>query len=378
MGQIEFIDTDAGLAEAVGLLSYERPVAVDMESNGFFRYHERICLVQFAAGDTAFVVDPLAIDDLRPLGVLLANGSLEKLFHAAGNDVRSLHRDWGFRVDNLFDTSIAAAFVGSTQLGMQAVLKEHAGVELAKSRNLQRSDWTLRPLRPEALIYAADDVLHLSRVREVLNEKLRELSRLEWVMEECVRLQDARYAPPDREMAFFSIKGSRELSERGLAILRSLCHFRDQEARRLDRPVFKVVPDAALVQLSADPTCELSNIKGLGRFARPPSSRALKDAIDSGLKSEPVKRPERVMTEDPLGPEERKRVEVRLRSLKEWRNQVGEDLGLNPGLLWPAASLERLARYPESLEAELASAEVRKWQQREFSASLQKVVATLG
>ena len=127
MGQIEFIDTDAGLAEAVGLLSYERRVAVDMESNGFFRYHERICLVQLAAGDTAFVVDPLAIDDLRPLGVLLANGSLEKLFHAAGNDVRSLHRDWGFRVDNLFDTSIAAAFVGSTQLGMQAVLKEHAG-----------------------------------------------------------------------------------------------------------------------------------------------------------------------------------------------------------------------------------------------------------
>ena len=251
MSQIELVSVESQLAEVVERISRAPRVAVDIESNGFFRYHERVCLVQLASAETAFLVDPLAIEDMRPLGDLLGDRSVEKVFHAADYDLRSLDRDWGFRVNNLFDTGIAAAFVDSKQLGLQSVVEEHAGVELAKHRKLQRSDWTLRPLSPEALKYAADDVLHLLQVREALSARLKELSRLAWAEEEFARLENVRHTPPDRELAFLSIKGSRDLDGRGLAVLRSLFQFREQEASRLDRPFFKVIPDSALVKLSS-------------------------------------------------------------------------------------------------------------------------------
>ena len=377
MSQFELVNTETQLAGVVSRLSRAPRVAVDTESNGFFRYHERVCLVQLAADDTAFLVDPLAIGDVRPLGRLLSDQAVEKVFHAAGNDLRSLDRDWGFRVNNLFDTSIAAAFVGSTHLGLQSVLQEHVGLELAKPRNLQLSDWTIRPLSPEALKYAADDVLHLPRVRDVLSAHLEQLSRLEWAKEEFTRLENVKHTPSDRELAFLAIKGSRDLDGRGLAVLRSLFQFRERAARRLDRPPFKVIPDSALVQLSSDSSSNLTTVKGLGRFGRPPASRGLKAAIDEGLRAPLVSRPKRTWNQRILSPAERKEVEIRLRGLKTWRSRLGQELRLDPGLLWPTVSLERLARSPDSLDAELVSPEVRSWQKRDFSVALRGVLVAL-
>ena len=377
MSQFELVNTETRLAEVVSRMSRVPRVAVDVESNGFFRYHERVCLMQLAADETAFLVDPLAIGDVRPLGQLLSEQAVEKVLHAAGNDVRSLDRDWGFRVNNLFDTSIAAAFVGSTQLGLQSVLQEHMGLELAKLRKLQLSDWTIRPLSPEALKYAADDVLHLPRLRDVLAGQLKRLSRQEWAKEEFTRLENVRHTPSDRELAFLAIKGSRDLDGRGLAVLRSLFQFRERAARRLDRPPFKVIPDSALVQLSSDSSSNLTTVKGLGRFGRPPASRGLKAAIEEGLRARLVTRPKRTWNENILSPTERREVEIRLRGLKTWRSQMGQELRLDPGLIWPAVSLERLARSLDSLEAELVSPEVRRWQKREFGGALRGVLATL-
>ncbi len=375
--QSELVNTDSRLGEVLGLVSRAPRVAVDLESNGFFRYHERVCLVQIAASEPAFLIDPLAVKNVQPLGDLLGDGSVEKVFHSADYDIRSLDRDWGFHVANLFDTSIAAAFVGSTQLGLQAVLQEHIGVELEKHPKLQRSDWTRRPLSAEALDYAADDVLYLGRVRDVLADRLKSLSRLDWVKEEFERLVKVRHTPRDRTSAVLSIKGSRTLDGRGLAVLASLFRFREREASSLDRPLFKVIPDAALVHLATEPSVDLTIVKGLGRFGRSPASKDLKAAIAEGLKSQPVTRPKRVRTEEMLGPAERKRVGTRRKSLKAWRNQVGLRLGLDPGLLWPAASLDRLARRPGSLDVELEAPEVRDWQRREFSEELDGVLATI-
>ena len=318
------------------------------------------------------------MDDVRPLGNLLGNRSVEKVLHGSDYDIRSFDRDWGFRVNNLFDTATAAAFVGSKQVGLQSVLKEHAGVELTKSRKLQRSDWSMRHLSREALSYAADDVLHLLKVRETLSERLEELSRLGWVREEFARLEQVRHTPTSRETAFLSAKDSRDLDGRGLAILRELFQFREREASRLDRPCFKVIPDFALVKLSSEPTADLSTIKGLGRFGRPPADRGLRAAVNRGLRSQPVTRPPRPRSKDAPDRAERDRIRARLRDLKTWRSRVGKDLGLDPSLLWPTVSLERLARHPCDLQSELASAEVRAWQKREFSASLARALEDLG
>ena len=374
---IELINTESQLVQVVSRLSRAAQVAVDLESNGFFRYYERICLVQLATDKSAYIIDPLAIDDMRPLGELLGDGSVEKIFHSSDYDLRSLDRDWGFRVNNLFDTGIASAFLGSDQLGLKSVVREFAGVELTKPKKLQRSDWTIRPLSREALSYAANDVLYLPRVREALSERLEEMSRLGWAKEEFERLENVRHTPADRESAFLKVKGSKDLDARGLAILQSLFRFREREAKYLDRPPFKVAQDYALVQLSSDPRADLSSVKGLGRLSHPAAVKGLKAAINEGLRAEPVSRPKPMRPDETLAPVDREKVETRFQSLKAWRTRLGLELGLNPGLLWPIASLKLLAQCPGEMDSQLVGSNVRSWQKREFGEMLRGVLATL-
>ena len=377
MSDYELVETTDQLERVADTLARSGSVAVDLESNGFFRYRERICLVQLASADGVYLVDPLAFCDVTPLGELLADPAVEKIFHASGYDIRSLDRDWGFHVNNLFDTSNAAALVGSKRLGLQAVLEEHLGIKLPKPRKLQRSDWTLRPLSDEALSYAAGDVLHLSRLRDTLAERLRRLGRAPWLREECERMERVRHSEPDSEDAFLSIKGSRALDGRGLAVLRSLCLLRDDLAWELDRPHFKVMSDAALVAVAADPGVKLAEVKGLGRYGRRPGVSRLRDAIRQGMESEPVRRPKKAAARERLNPSERREGGERMKRLKQWRKSLGEELGLDPSLLWPTASLTRLARDPGNLGEELDSEEVRAWQSREFGASLRGLLSSL-
>ena len=371
LGAVELITSQSRLASAIGLMARQSSVAFDLEANGFHRYPERVCLLQVSVPGQVFLIDPLAIADLSALGGILSDPSIEKIFHSADYDVRSLDREWGLGIQGLFDTSIAAAFVGEQKLGLEAVAESMLGITLGKSKRLQRADWSIRPLNAELRKYAAQDVLHLFELRSALGARLQDLGRREWVAEECRRLSKVRFRAPDVESAFLEMKGSRGLDGKALAVLKSLHGFRDGEARRLDRPPFKVVSGAVLVELAASPGTELDSVKGIGRYARPPASRGLLRAIKDGLAGPAVKRPARAHTVGPsLSRAERARAKGRLVLLKEWRTGLGVRLGLDPALLWPAASLTRLAGRPGDLETELASPEVRAWQRREFEKEL--------
>ena len=133
-GAVEIVTAESRLGAAVESAQKQSRVAVDLESNGFYHYPERVCLVQLAASEDIYLLDPIALDEVTPLGELLADDTVEKVFHSADYDIRSLDRDWGFRVRNLFDTSIAAAFVGSEKLGLAAVLKEYLNVDVIKDK----------------------------------------------------------------------------------------------------------------------------------------------------------------------------------------------------------------------------------------------------
>ena len=375
---VEVVTSAAGLAEAVRRASDSPCVAVDLESNGFHRYPEHICLVQLAVDESVYIVDPLAIDDMGPLGQLLADDKVEKVMHSADYDLRSLDRDWGFHTAALFDTSIASAFLGSARLGLAAVLEEHLGVEVTKTKSMQRSDWTRRPLSGESLEYAADDVLHLAALRDELATELAKLSRLGWVQEECERLSRVRSQLPDPEWAFLSVKGRSALDPQGLAVLRSLHRFREQEALRRNTPPFKIIPNEKLVELAGSPERDLAAVGGLGRFGRGADMGRLRAAIHEGLREGPVRLPKRGKPDTPrLGPWERDQVAARLQKLKDWRADKGAALGIDSPLVWPAVSLERIARLPQSLEDEIAGPDVRAWQAGEFGASLGKLTASL-
>ena len=333
--------------------------------------------MQLSVDGKAYLIDPLAIDDLSPLGVLLAAPSVVKVLHAADYDIRSLDRDWSFRISPLFDTSIAAAFCGYRKLGLGTVLKECLGVEIPKNKRLQRADWTVRPIPLESREYAVADVRHLGRLSEFLLDRLGELGRTEWVQEECERLAAVRYMPSDAETAFRAVRGSRDLDRRGLTILRSLYRFRQEEAVRRDRPPFKILPDMALVALAMNPDGILSEVKGIGRYAHGKGASNLKRALRLGAEAEPVvlralSKPKRHR----VGVEERKSARNRLRSLKEWRLNEAGNLGIDPALVWPATSLERLSLGLAEFDEEERSGDVRRWQSMEFGNSLSEYLSS--
>ncbi len=373
---MEIIDDADGLAGLVERLSREQCIVIDTESNSFHRFPDRVCLVQVAVGGRAWVIDPLGLtqDDVAPLGKLMTNPDVEKVIHAASNDVRVLDKEWSFRVANVFDTSIAAQFCGMRRVGLDSVLKDALGVAIVKSKNLQRADWTVRPLPDEALQYAVDDVLHLQGLRDELGRRLEELGRVEWVKEEFRRLESVRYRPPDPpEIAFLNAKGSRALGPQELAVLRELYVFRHNEGVRRDMPPFKILSDAVLTTIAAAGSDDLTEIEGIPANPLRRYGKRLQRARERGLASPPVTRP-RNGNSSPNGLEGRPTREQtdRLRDLKAWRSGEGEALGLDPALLWPMQSLERLARDPSLLDDETGegASVVREWQAREFGESL--------
>lgn len=357
--------------------AFKHPVvALDLEGNSFHRYPERICLIQIATQDEAYLIDPLEIIDMTPLGKLLDSSQPIKLFHSADYDVRSLDREWGFRISSLFDTSLGASFLGIQQTGLGNVLMKILNINIPKQKKLQRADWTIRPLSDALINYALEDVLHLLPLYTSIIKRLTKLGRSWWVEEESRRVSLARYSKPDPLTAFLSIKGIGKLDGRGLAILKSLTLFRESEALRLGRPHFRIIPDSALLNLAKQPNSDLDKLSGFGCFSRYPLVKGLNKALTSGKNSSPITRP-RSRLRCQKSHKTPVRAKMNLKILKEWRAAEGKKLGLDPPLLWPTRSLERLARIKTDLEEEFFSGEVRDWQRQEFGRALSEVVKSL-
>ena len=358
------------LARAVKAALREPVVALDTEANGYHRYPERVCLIQLATPKRLYVIDPIEIDDMSPLGQLIESRRVEKVIHGADYDIRGLDRDWGWRVANIFDSSIAARFAGMEKIGLAAALEECLGIHVEKLKRLQRADWSRRPLSKEALTYAAEDVAHMLPLRDALLERLRKLERAAWVAEECARLEEIRYAPPDPpEVACFSYKGSRDLDGRGRAILKELAVAREAEALRRGVPTFRIMRSEDLVGIAAAPDDQESVGKLLKR-SHPGFANRLRRALSKGRKAPPDPRPR--STAPPRMTAEQ---QARLKELKDWRTARAAELALDVSVIWPAASLDRLAREPERFAEELSESDVRRWQAERFQESLAAVLA---
>jgi len=362
---VEIVSQSAQLDVAVQGMVGSLAIALDTESNSFHHYPEQVCLIQIATRNKVHIIDTISLKDLAPLKEVLVDDSIMKVIHGADYDIRSLDRHYGFRIHNLYDTNLAARFAGITQVGLAALVKDVLGVSIHKSKRLQRADWGRRPLSAEALDYAATDVRHLLALRETLDQRLQALGRTAWVAEECARLEEVRYTAPDLETAYLSVKGAKNLDGCGLAILRSLFLFREEEARRQHRPLFFVMPDVTLISLATSPTAALSEVPGLGQAGLQRFGRGLQQALRDGLAAPPIHRPP-PMTAERVSHEQIQR----LSRLKAWRASLSATLSLDPTLLWPTASLERLAKAPDTLGVEITSANIRRWQHDHFASSL--------
>ncbi|MFC1865624.1 ribonuclease D [Chloroflexota bacterium] len=362
---VEMVNRPAQLNASVRELAESHTIALDTESNSFHHYPEQLCLIQIASRHKIYIIDTISLHNLAPLRDVLSDASVKKVIHSADYDIRSLDRHSGLHIRNVFDTSIAAHFTGITRLGLEALTRDLLDITINKSKRLQRADWGRRPLSAEALEYAASDVHHLIALKEVLDQQLRTLGRETWVDEECSRIEEVRYTAPNLEIAYLNVKGSKYLDGRELAVLQSLVLFREEEAGRQHRPPFFVLPDTALIFLATNPQADLSEVTGLGQTGLKRFGQSLRQALHNGITTPPINRP-------PSTKFIRNSQEIkRLRHLKEWRTSLGSSLSLDPSLLWPLASLERIAKAPDTFGVEIRSDNIRHWQRDVVASSLQ-------
>jgi len=342
------------LAETVAAFRREPLVAVDTEAASFHRYVDRVYLIQLSTRAATAIVDPLTVSDLAPLGGLLADAGVEKVFHDADYDLRILDRDYQFRARHLFDTRIAAQ--------LAALLEKYAGVRLPKTH--QKADWSRRPLPPEMLAYAADDTRHLPKLRDALRARLAQLGRLSWAEEEFSRLEELRWSGPAGDGdAYLRVKGAKTLLPRQLAALRALYAWRESVAQQEDRALFRIIGNEALLAVSrALPrsAAEFSRIPDLPASLARRHGAALLAAVAraQGLPEAGLPRIERVRRppKDPA-------FDGRVERLKAVRNRVAQELGIDPGVLCGRPTLEAVAHAAPKDRAGLARVgELRRWQ----------------
>ena len=170
-----YIRSDSELQALIPHFSSEPFLAIDTESNSLYAYREQVCLFQITTRSGDFIIDPFEIQDMEPLGAVLANPRIEKIFHAAEYDLIGIKRDFGFLVEPVFDTMIAARICGYPQIGLNTLLQRY-GVKLDKRH--QRDDWGKRPLEPDSLRYAQMDTHFLPMLRNDLYDELVAQDRL--------------------------------------------------------------------------------------------------------------------------------------------------------------------------------------------------------
>jgi len=360
--EYEYIDSPERLRDTIQRLRNEPLIGADTEAAGYHRYFDRLSLVQLSSRSENFLIDPQAVPDLAPLAELFADPGVEKIFHDADYDVRILDRDAGLAIANLFDTQVAAAFLGERSLGLGNIAEKYLGLKLPKEH--QRADWGERPLTEGMKQYAATDTAHLPALRDRLRDELVKLGRLHWAEEEFRRREGTRFSEPDESReAWMKVKGARDLPPRGLAILRELYEWREGVAREQDRATFRVLGNQQLIELSVNPPTSIGGLKGVSGVSTGLVDRRGRDIMAAINRALAI--PEDELPRWPRSPRWERDVELeaRVEALKDARNRRADQLGLDPGFVMSRAQLEEVGRArPQTLDALTAVSGVRRWQ----------------
>ncbi|MBP7689430.1 MAG: HRDC domain-containing protein [Thermoflexales bacterium] len=357
------------LAALIDRLQTQPAIAVDTESDSLFVYREKVCLIQISIPGDDFLIDPLAYLDISPLRSIFAAPQIKKIFHASEYDVMCLRRDYSFTFANLYDTMWTARILGWPRVGLGDILNEKFDVTLDKK--WQRHNWGKRPIEPGALTYARFDTHYLLQLYEVQSEELRQRDRLTEAEEVFGDLAQSIYrghdfSPDD----LWHVKGVYDLSARAQAILKQLLILRDREARRQDRPAFKVFGDKtllALADLAPRNVEQMQHIEGMSPGQLQRYGNALLAAIAHG-QHDATPTPPRRTSIDPD-------VIDRYERLRAWRKQVAAQRGVEPDVIVSNAILMDLAqRHPRTVEALPTQEWFGPWRRQTYGAAIVEVL----
>ncbi len=346
-------------------LAGQSRVAVDTESNSLHAYRERVCLIQFSTPDMDYVLDPLALDDLSPLGAIFADPSIEKIFHASEYDIICLRRDYDFSFANLFDTMQAGRILGRRQAGLDRVLEDKFGVKMNK--RFQKADWAVRPLSRDLLLYARLDTHYLIPLRDMLKAELEANDLWQLAQEDFEIACHPNGSKPKPEVpAWTRFSTRKDLTPRDLTVLDALLTWREGVAAGLDRPPFKVLDDDRLVDIAvAKPTTpdELAAHGLNGRQMQNWSGEVLaavaRGMHDPLVKRQPLPRPDDAYLK-------------RLDKLKDWRKKAGIKMDVESDVVLPRPLMLALAeKGPGELQSILRPT---PWRLEHFGDQIQKVL----
>ncbi len=299
-------------AEELAQLAREHgKLAIDTEFVSERRYQALLCLVQIAVPDPSReggvrtdVLDPLderAPFDPAPLAAVLGDPAVEILVHAGRQDVAILRRGWDAEFTNVFDTQVAAGFLGmGNQEGYESLARRVLGVELRGGEGFTR--WDKRPLTERQLAYAADDARCLLALADAMERELEASGRLEWAREECRALEQSSDLRSPRQ-AYDRLPNTRQLDDRRRAAAWALCEWRDAASREIDRPPSYLLPDQVLVQLARRRPRDkqaLEQIRGLPQQTLHRRGREVLDVLARSADVEPPPRAAAGPQRDPV------------------------------------------------------------------------------
>jgi len=361
----EYLDQSSEVARFLDQVSDVTELALDTEGASFHRFLDRIYLLQLSTRDRSAIIDPLPIGTPQKLGDLLQDPKVEVVLHDADYDLRLLHQDYGWHVTRIFDTRVAAQLLGIKSFGLAALLEQYFDVKLDKKH--QRADWSMRPLTPDMLEYAAQDTRFLLQLRDQMKAALERRGRWHWAEEEFARLEGTRWEAEESMEGFLRLKGARDLTRRELAVLREVANWRDTVAAQLDRATFRVMGNEVLFELARRvprSVSELSAIKGMPRGMVERAGGDIVASVRRGMEA-----PEAELPRFPRGQRWNKDRDFddRVGRLKAVRDEAATRLELDPGVLCSRERLENVARSGAQTVVDLATVpDLRRWQIEEM------------
>jgi len=370
------VDSSTTFSRLQQELVHVNRIAVDSESNSLFAYHEQVCLIQISSNTKDFLIDPIRLADSVDfdfLGSLFANPQIEKVLHAAEYDVMTLRRDFGFSFTNLFDTMIAARILGLERVGLGALLEERFSVKADKRH--QRANWGKRPLTSDMIRYAQMDTHYLLPLRDELNDQLQQGGNLDEARELFDEVAEAKWSGTQFDPnGFWRINGVNHLSLRKIAILEILYQYREQQAQQRDLPVFKIMPDEALLNLAVKEPGnfkELADVPGISQHSIDRYGSDLLSLIKQGLQAPLPQRPTPRDQFDEV-------VQRRFESLHTWRKERAAKRGVSSEVILSKDALWELAQHaPQTLEELAAIRGIGPWRAQTYGDELLAILAAL-
>ena len=335
---VDWIATPRALEDLIATLVGVEAYALDTEFHRERTYYPQLALLQLAWPGGSALVDPLAVD-LAPLAGLFAGQGLAVL-HAADQDLEVLQNACGTVPSRLFDTQIAAGFIGFSSASLQTLVERLSGQRLAKGDRL--TDWMRRPLTDGQRRYAEADVAHLLALRDTLVARLEACDRMTWADEECELMRTRVRVSQVPETAWWRIKDSRSLRGSSRGVVQEVAAWRERTAASLDKPPRAVLPDLAVTGIAHRPPQsieDLKQIRGLdGRHLKGAAAREILDAVERGLHLE--RSAIRVAAIDDLD----RRLRPAVTLVSAWVGQLAQDLRIDASLLATRADLHALLR----------------------------------